>query len=166
MVITVRKDDLLKYPVLNSADNKNNKSNDIALKFDGFTNRIELNVSKYIARNQTEDINKYVSQKTGKEFAHDKNNPYATNKETIIDSKFEPYKEELAKQEATMWNNIRRMPETDEWKKLPTQWNVFDIIVSELKAKQAKNLYDSIKNDNKNDFSQDQSQDQSKGKKI
>ena len=58
------------------------------------------------------------------------------------------------------------MPETDEWKKLPTQWNVFDIIVSELKAKQAKNLYDSIKNDNKNDFSQDQSQDQSKGKKI
>ena len=166
MVITVRKDDLLKYPVLNSADNKNNKSNDIALKFDGFTNRIELNVSKYIARNQTEDVNKYIQQKTGKEFAHDKNNPYATNKETIIDSKYEPYKESIAKQEAMMWNSIKGKPETEEWKKLPTQWNVFDIIVSELKAKQAKNLYDSLKNDNKNDFLQDQSQDQSKGKKI
>lgn len=166
MVITVRKDDLLKYPVLNSADNKNNKSNDIALKFDGYTNRIELNVSKYIARNQTEDVNKYIQQKTGKEFAHDKNNPYATNKETIIDSKYEPYKESIAKQEAMMWNSIKGKPETEEWKKLPTQWNVFDIIVSELKAKQAKNLYDSLKNDNKNDFLQDQSQDQSKGKKI
>ena len=167
MVITVRKDDLLKYPVLNSADNKNNKSNDIALKFDGYSNKIELNVKKYIARGQVEEINKFVQQKTGNDkFAHDITKPHLTNKETVIDTKYEPYKEEIAKKEAEMWNNIKGKPETEEWKKLPTQWNVFDIIVSELKAKQAKNLYDSLKNDNKNDFSQDQSQDKSKGKKI
>lgn len=165
MVITVRKDDLLKYPVLNSADNKNNKSNDIALKFDGYSNKIELNVKKYIARGQTEEINKFVQQKTGNDkFAHDMNNPYQTNKETVIDTKYEPYKEEIAKKEAEMWNNIKGKPNAEEWKKLPTQWEVFDVIVADLREKQAKQRVESFKNDNRNDQSNEQ--EQSKGMKI
>lgn len=165
MVITVRKDDLLKYPVLNSADNKNNKSNDIALKFDGYSNKIELNVKKYIARGQTEEINKFVQQKTGNDkFAHDMNNPYQTNKETVIDTKYEPYKEEIAKKEAEMWNNIKGKPNAEEWKKLPTQWEVFDVIVADLREKQAKQRVESFKNDNRNDQSNEQ--EQNKGMKI
>lgn len=165
MVITVRKDDLLKYPVLNSADNKNNKSNDIALKFDGYSNKIELNVKKYIARGQTEEINKFVQQKTGNDkFAHDITNPYQTNKETVIDTKYEPYKEEIAKKEAEMWNNIKGKPNAEEWKKLPTQWEVFDVIVADLREKQAKQRVESFKNDNRNDQSNEQ--EQNKGMKI
>jgi len=166
IVLTVNKEELLKYPVLSSGDNKNNRSRDIALKFDGFSNRLELNVSKYIARNQVEEINKFVQQKTGNDkFAHDVKNPYQTNKETVIPVKYEPYSEAVAKQEVAQFNKITDKPSTEEWKNLPSQWDVFAVIVSDLKEKQAKQINDTIKQ-NSQDEKQDQNVEQSKGRKI
>ncbi len=160
----VRKDDLLRYPKLK--DDKGNE-NAIAIKLDGLTGNVVLNVSQYVKNNQTEDVNNFIRMKTGdKSFSLDDKNKYQAIDATKIDTQTVQYKKDYAIAEVKAWKKTNPGLKPEDFKNAPSQFDIFKVITSELQAKQAKIIKESSKNDQSKDQDQNNDLNQNKGRKI
>ena len=156
-VLTIRKADLVKLPTLND------KNGTIALRIDGLTNKVALNVNKYVSENQTEAVDNYLQNKNGDKNAKiDPKRPYDTN--ITISAVSEYYSPKYARMEVSSWEKVTPKVELETYKNAPTQFDLFKMVASDYMEKKAKNIKEAAKNipdDNTN-----QEENQKQGRKI
>lgn len=135
-VLTVRKEDLAKLPTL---DDKNGT---IALRIDGLTNKVALNVNKYVTENRTQEVEKYLQSQSGDKNAKiDPKRPYDTN--VTISAVSEHYSSKYAMMEVSSWEKITPKVDLETYKNAPSQFDIFREVVSDYMEKKANKIKES-----------------------
>lgn len=155
-VVTVGKDDLLSMPKLG-------ENNDISLRIDGLTGKVELNTARYIREGQTDDVTRYIQERTGdKSKTVDPQKPYLSN--VSVPSVVEHYNPKIAQLETMSWNKITPKMDNETFKNAPSQYDVFKNVVTENAEKQAKELKENVQKTQNEAQSEEETL--TKGKKI
>lgn len=156
-VLTVRKEDLAKLPTL---DDKNGT---IALRIDGLTNKVALNVNKYVTENRTQEVEKYLQGQSGDKNAKiDPKRPYDTN--VTISAVSEYYSSKYAMMEVSSWEKITPKVDLETYKNAPSQFDIFREVVSDYMEKKAKSIKESASKNVPEEDTQEETQKQ--GRKI
>ena len=156
-VLTVRKEDLAKLPTL---DDKNDT---IALRIDGLTNKVALNVNKYVTENRTQEVEKYLQGQSGDKNAKiDPKRPYDTN--VTISAVSEYYSSKYAMMEVSSWEKITPKVDLETYKNAPSQFDIFREVVSDYMEKKAKSIKESASKNVPEEDTQEETQKQ--GRKI
>ena len=156
-VLTVRKEDLMKLPTL---DDKNGT---IALRIDGLTNKVALNVNKYVTENRTQEVEKYLQSQSGDKNAKiDPKRPYDTN--VTISAVSEHYSTKYAKMEVNSWEKITPKVDLETYKNAPSQFDLFKEVVSDYMEKKANKIKESAAKNAPEEEAQEETQKQ--GRKI
>lgn len=156
-VLTVRKEDLMKLPTL---DDKNGT---IALRIDGLTNKVALNVNKYVTENRAQEVEKYLQSQSGDKNAKiDPKRPYDTN--VTISAVSEHYSAKYAKMEVNSWEKITPKVDLETYKNAPSQFDLFKEVVSDYMEKKANKIKESAAKNAPEEEAQEETQKQ--GRKI
>lgn len=156
-VLTIRKEDLVKLPTL---DDKNGT---IALRIDGLTNKVALNVNKYVTENRTQEVEKYLQSQSGDKNAKiDPKRPYDTN--VTISAVSEHYSAIYAKMEVNSWEKITPKVDLETYKNAPSQFELFKEVVSDYMEKKANKIKESAAKNAPEEDAQEETQKQ--GRKI